>query len=160
MGVGEDWSEAARKRDRAYQEDGRSRGSYVADQDDATSERAHLEKVWAQASASGVRYSRGTNKMTSAVVAQSYSPPSLLLANTLTFHCSTTSKSGGAGKGNKNQEHQLAPSRAFSTVRKVEREIKITSNLMGRKIKDERLISETFITTRVFDSASLICTGW
>lgn len=95
MGVGEDWSEAARKRDRAYQEDGRSRGSYVADQDDATSERAHLEKVWAQASASGVRYSRGTNKMTSAVVAQSYSPPSLLLANTVTFHCSATSKSGG-----------------------------------------------------------------
>lgn len=31
---------------------------------------------------------------------------------------------------------------------------------MGRKIKDERLISETFITTRVFDSASLMCTGW
>lgn len=35
----------------------------------------------------------------------------------------------GSGRvsGNKNQEHQLAPPRAFSTVRKVEREIKINS---------------------------------
>lgn len=64
----------------------------------------------------------------------------------------------GAGEGNKNQEHQLAPARAFSTARKVEREVKMNSHLIGRKIREERLIRETFITTRVFDSVSLTYT--